>query len=73
MGAGKRQAQEGSLLVKTNCVSECHKGLNRDSAAVIRGLCACSSAQNLSAPLAPSDWACDSTRNSSTLIAASTL
>lgn len=52
MGAGKRQAQEGSLLVKTNCVSECHKGLNRESAAVIRGLCACSSAQNLSAPLA---------------------
>lgn len=51
MGAGKRQSQESSLLNETNFVSECHKGLNRGSAAAIRGLCACSSAQNLFAPL----------------------
>lgn len=48
--AGKMQAQESSLLVKTNCVSKCCKGLNRDNAVVIRGPGACSSAQNFSAP-----------------------
>lgn len=41
-----------ALLVKTNCVSQCHNSLKRESSAVIRGLCACLSAQNLSAPLA---------------------
>lgn len=53
MGAGKRKTRESSLLVKTNRVSECRKGLDRDSTAVIRGLFACSSAKNLSAPSPP--------------------
>lgn len=51
MGAGKRQPQNSSLLIETNCVSERHKGLNRASAAVISEPCACSLALSLNAPL----------------------